>query len=147
MLSPIGVSKYVKIGDSTEIRTIVSGYPYEIRFAIEGGPQILEGGKLIASVETEKVRYGERLLTTRTPRTVVALAPNKLFFIVIDGYQSSSAGLTIEELADFLISKGFTDAMCLYGGSSSTMVIKSRVVNNPPGGEPEIPVGLLVIPK
>jgi len=147
MLSPIGVSKYVKIGDSTEIRTIVSGYPYEIRFAIEGGPQILEGGKLIASVETEKVRYGERLLTTRTPRTVVALAPNKLFFIVIDGYQSSSAGLTIEELADFLISKGFTDAMCLDGGSSSTMVIKSRVVNNPPGGEPEIPVGLLVIPK
>ncbi len=147
MLSPIGVSKYVKIGDSTEIRTIVSGYPYEIRFAIEGGPQILEGGKLIASVETEKVRYGERLLTTRTPRTVIALAPNKVFFIVIDGYQSASAGLTIEELATFLISKGFTDAMCLDGGSSSTMVIKSRVVNNPPGGEPEIPVGLLVKPK
>ncbi|HNY81839.1 MAG TPA: phosphodiester glycosidase family protein, partial [Thermotogota bacterium] len=83
----------------------------------------------------------------RTPRTVVAIAPNKLVFIVIDGYQSSSAGLTIEELASFLISKGFTDAMCLDGGSSSTMVVKSRVVNNPPGGEPEIPVGLLVKPK
>jgi len=35
----------------------------------------------------------------------------------------------------------------LDGGSSSTMVVKSRVVNNPPGGEPEIPVGLLVKPK
>jgi hypothetical protein len=147
MLSPIGVSKYVKIGDSTEIRTIVSGYPYEILFAIEGGPQIIEGGRLVESIETEKVRYGERLLTSRTPRTVVAIAPDKLYFIVIDGYQSQSAGLTIEELATFLLSKGFTDAMCLDGGSSSTMVIKSRVVNNPPGGEPEIPVGILINPK
>ncbi|HPE68576.1 MAG TPA: phosphodiester glycosidase family protein [Thermotogota bacterium] len=144
MMGPVGVANFVKVGDSAEYRLVIPGYPYGLEYAVEGGPQIIEGGKLIPSLETEKVRYGQRILTAKTPRTVVAIAPGRLVFMVIDGYQSQSAGLTFEELADFLIKKGFTDAMCFDGGSSSTMVAGGKVVNNPSGGEPQIPVGVLI---
>ncbi len=144
VLGPKDVSKFVKIGDSSDYGIIIPGFPYKVDMAIEGGPRIIEGGKLIPEVETEKVRYGQKIITAKTPRTVVAIAPQKIVFMVIDGYQSDSAGLTFEELAEFLIGKGYSDAMCLDGGSSSTMVVESKVVNNPSSGEPEIPVGLII---
>jgi len=144
VLGPKDIGKYIKIGNDASYELIIPGFPYEVEMAIEGGPRIIEGGKLIPEVETEKVRYGQRIITSKTPRTVVALAPNKIVLMVIDGYQSESAGLTFEELAQFLIEKGYSDAMCLDGGSSSTMVIGSEVVNNPSSGEPEIPVGLII---
>lgn len=147
MLGPVGVANYVKIGDRASYRLIVPGFPYTIDMAVEGGPRILEAGRLIPDVETERVRYGTHIITSKTPRTVVALAPGRIVFLVIDGYQSSSAGLTFEELAQFLISKGYTDAMCFDGGSSSTMVIGTRVVNSPSSGEPSIPVALMIMPQ
>lgn len=147
MMGPVGVADFVRVGDPAEYRLIVPGFPYNIEMAVEGGPRILEAGRLIPDVDTERVRYGTHIITSKTPRTVVALAPGRIVFMVIDGYQSASAGLTFEELASFLIGKGYTDAMCFDGGSSSTMVIGNRVVNNPPSGEANIAVGLLIQPK
>jgi len=147
MLGPSGVSKFVKIGDEATYYLIIPGFPYKVRTAIEGGPRIIEGGKIIAGIETEIERYGKNIITGKTPRTVIALAPSKIVFLVIDGYQTESSGLTFEELADFLLLKGYTDAMCLDGGSSSIMVIGSRIVNTPSKSNVEVPVGIVVKKK
>ncbi len=144
MFSPADIAKFIKNGDVVDVELKIPGFPYEIEDAIEGGPPIIMGGKLVEGLEGIKSTYGQKIITGKTPRTVLALSPDRIVLMVIDGYQSESSGLTYEELANFLLKKGFTDAMCFDGGSSSTMVIGNRVVNYPSGGEPNIPVGIII---
>jgi len=104
---------------------------------------------VISYIEEEKSRYNAGIIIKRAPRTIVAIKPpSKLIFIVIDGYQDDSSGLTFEELADFLMTKGYIDAMCLDGGSSSVMVIEDRIVNEPVRKNgPSISVGVVIKKK
>jgi len=152
----IGISKTfseylkdVKIGDESGIYLDMGTFPFTVKNAVEGGPRILESGKLISYLEEEKKRYNGGIIVKRAPRTIVAIKPpSKLVFIVIDGYQTDSSGLTFEELADFLLKKGYIDAMCLDGGSSSVMVIGDEIVNNPVRkGGPLISVGIVIKKK
>ncbi len=54
-----------------------------------------------------------------------------IYFIVVDGFNPNSLGITIPELADWLVSTlGVTDGVSLDSGGSSTMVVNNAVVNN-----------------
>ncbi|MBN1668356.1 MAG: phosphodiester glycosidase family protein [Anaerolineales bacterium] len=68
----------------------------------------------------------------RDPRTAIAFNADYIFFIVVDGRDpGTSAGMTIQELAEF--SRDVLqaeDAIAQDGGGSSTMVINGQVVNN-----------------
>ena len=127
----------------------MGSFPFTVKNAVEGGPRILENGKVISYIEEEKKRYNAGIIIKRAPRTIVAIKPpSKLVFIVIDGYQSDSSGLTFEELADFLMEKGYIDAMCLDGGSSSVMIVEDKIVNEPiRRGGPSISVGIVIKKK
>jgi len=144
VFNPADLAKFIKIGDAFSMNFIAPGFQYTITDAIEGGPLLLSGGQLVEDFESIKATYGSKIIEGRTPRTVIALAKDKIVMLVIDGYQSESSGLTYNELARFLLKKGYTDAMCFDGGSSSVMLADSRVVNNPSSGEPNVPVGLIL---
>src|SRR6056297_1006109 len=144
VFNPKELSKFAKIGDPFSIKFVVPGFQYQITDAIEGGPMLLSGGQKIEDTSSIRATYGQRIIEGRTPRTVLALSKDKIVFLVIDGYQTASSGLTYDELAEFLLKKGYSDAMCFDGGSSSVMSIGSRIVNQPSSGEPGIPVGLLI---
>lgn len=68
----------------------------------------------------------------RQPRTAIAFNDLFIYFIVVDGYHENvSVGMTIAQLGDF--AKNHLDALeaiALDSGSSSTMVVNGRVVNN-----------------
>jgi hypothetical protein len=73
----------------------------------------------------------------RAPRSALALSNNgnSLWLVAVDGWQSTSAGLTDAELATFLQATFSVDmAMALDGGSSSTLVVDGSVVSNPSDG-------------
>src|SRR6056297_803156 len=144
VFNPKELSKFAKIGDPFSIKFVVPGFQYQITDAIEGGPMLLSGGQKIEDTSSIRATYGQRIIEGRTPRTVLALSKDKVILLVIDGYQTASSGLTYDELAEFLLKKGYSDAMCFDGGSSSVMSIGSRIVNQPSSGEPGIPVGLLI---
>jgi len=144
VFNPKELSKFIKIGDPFSMQFIVPGFQYKITDAIEGGPMLLSGGQKIDDTSSIRATYGQRIIEGRTPRTVLALSKDKIILLVIDGYQTASSGLTYDELTDFLLKKGYSDAMCFDGGSSSVMSIGSRIVNQPSAGEPGIPVGILV---
>ena len=144
VFNPRELSKFIKIGDDFSMNFIVPGFQYKITDAIEGGPMLISGGQKIEDTTSIRATYGQRIIEGRTPRTVLALSKDKIIFLVIDGYQTASSGLTYDELADFLLKKGYSDAMCFDGGSSSVMSIGSRIVNQPSSGEPNIPVGIIV---
>ena len=55
--------------------------------------------------------------------------------VVVDGRQSSSSGMTMLELAQFMAGRlGVQVAMNLDGGGSSTLAVKGAVANHPEKG-------------
>ncbi len=74
----------------------------------------------------------------RNPRTAVGIneAHTRMWLVVVDGRSSSSAGASLNELAQLMKGLGAHRALNLDGGGSSTMYIKAAggVVNAPSDG-------------
>jgi exopolysaccharide biosynthesis protein len=110
-----------------------------------GVPQLIKNGKVDLTWEQEKTNL--RFVETRHPRTAVAkLKSGKFLMVTVDGRSESSGGISLFDLADYLLSLAATDAMNLDGGGSSTMYLDGRVVNHPsdPTGERKVGDAILV---
>lgn len=107
--------------------------PESIYTLFGGLPGLVKDGKRPESY------IGVELLTSKSfiaknPRTAIGYSEDKskLFLIVVDGRQPElSVGMSLYELADFMISIGCYDLLNLDGGGSSTMTLEDSVVNSP----------------
>lgn len=85
----------------------------------------------------------------RHPRTAAGFSADstKLYLITVDGRQSTSEGITLPELAYFMIRIGVHTGMNLDGGGSTTMVVRDEIANSPSDGSGERAVSnaLLVV--
>ena len=133
------------IGDETTYN-IVSD---ELQEAVSGRNLLVQDGSNLAEGETSA------FYTDKHPRTAVGITEDKdVLLVVADGRSSVSAGLSLNDLADYMISLGAVTAMNLDGGGSSTMVVKDADTNvmkvkNVPSDGSERPCGnsLLIIDK
>ncbi len=116
---------------------------------VGGVPVLIADGKIAIDWEAEK--SSKAFAETRHPRTAVALLKNgKFVMVTVDGRQPGySVGMTLKELADFLVEMGAKDAMNLDGGGSTTMWLGGKVVNKPSDkeGERKVSDALLVFPR
>ena len=65
-----------------------------------------------------------RSLAGRNPRTAVCYNDQDLIFVAVDGRQPAlSVGMTLEELADLMVSLGCRVAMNTDGGGSTVMAV------------------------
>ncbi len=93
------------------------------------GPSLLENGQFMPD------DYKKSGLNPLNPRTGIGrLANNRFLFIVVDGRQEDSDGITLKDFAQVFLDKGCTEAYNLDGGGSSSMVFMDKLVNNPCGG-------------
>jgi hypothetical protein len=93
--------------------------------AISGETLLVQGGKVIPDLDRTELH----------PRSAVGFANNGryLYLVVVDGRQPLySEGMTLNELAELMVSLGAQFAMNLDGGGSSTLVVEG------PGGLPRI---------
>lgn len=105
-----------------------------------GVPQLIKNGRIDITWEQEKTT--KAFVETRHPRTAVAkLKDGKFLMITVDGRSESSGGIGLQDLAEYLLSLGATDAMNLDGGGSTTMFLDGKVVNHPSDKEGERKVG------
>ena len=108
--------------------------------ALSGRPQLIKDGKIDITWEQEKA--SKSFVETRHPRTAVAkLKDGKFLMVTVDGRSESSGGISLYDLADYLLSLDAVDAMNLDGGGSTTMVLDGAVVNKPSDKEGERKVG------
>ncbi len=87
--------------------------------AISGEHLLVMGGQPLPDLNDGKPQ----------PRTAIGYSRNGryLYLVVVDGRQAFySEGMTLQELADWMISQGAQYAMNLDGGGSSTMVVQDR---------------------
>ncbi|MFT4029445.1 MAG: phosphodiester glycosidase family protein [Protaetiibacter sp.] len=103
------------------------------------GPAIVLDGEVAEGIDEAEVdtNFGNHSIQGTQPRTAVGVIDdNHLVFVVVDGRQKGySAGATLEQLADIMISLGATTAYNLDGGGSSTMYFGGEVINSPSGGD------------
>ena len=133
------------IGDET-VYNSVSG---DLQEAVSGRNLLVQDGGNLAEGETSA------FYTDCHPRTAVGITEDDdILLVVADGRSSASAGLSLSDLADYMISLGAVTAMNLDGGGSSTMVVKDAdtegmEVRNVPSDGSERPCGnsLLIIDK
>ena len=121
------------------VATVAPGRP-GLEDLISGRPLLLVGG--------ERFRIARDAHNSdRHPRTSIGVNADtsRIYFVTVDGRQSSSAGMTNFEVQDFLLSLGITDAIGLDGGGSTAMVIRGALANSPSGAERPVGNGLLAV--
>jgi len=100
---------------------------------ISGGPRLVRDGR--RSVEWEAEGIKPDVAQGRAPRTAVGITGRRLVIVTVDGRQSGvSVGMTLAELADFMLEMGCADALNLDGGGSSCMWVRGTVQNRPSDG-------------
>ncbi len=85
------------------------------------------------------------------PRTAVAYNQDKskLFLMIVDGRYTGSAGMTLQQMGDYLLTIGAYNALNLDGGGSTTMVVHNEVTNRPSssGFERTVANSLVIVSK
>lgn len=111
-------------GDVIEISTATSPSLAGAPLGLGGGPPLVRGGK-VQSVRSNRPHE-------RHPRSAVGWNDRYFFFAQVDGRQRGfSVGMTLPELAEYMVRQGCQEVMNLDGGGSSEMWVKGRVVNRP----------------
>lgn len=93
---------------------------------------------------------GQSFCTDRHPRTAVGFSQDstKIYFFTVDGRQSGySVGMSLYELANYMLEWNVYQCVNLDGGGSTTMFVRGKVVNSPSdsGGERAVANALLVV--
>ncbi|HEY6057230.1 MAG TPA: phosphodiester glycosidase family protein [Candidatus Limnocylindrales bacterium] len=143
---PIADGTFVLTGPSTSsIRFLTPGEPVSIQTSITPGwetaSQAVGGREWIVQNGAPYIYPVSDTVTQRHPRSAIGITGDgKVIMAAADGRQSDSDGLTLAELADFMIAHGAVSAINLDGGGSSTLVarqpgdLNASVINEPSGG-------------
>ena len=118
-----------------------SGTPVSAEDITNGVSRLLKNSRVDITWQDEKA--SRSFSETRHPRTAVAkLKDGKSLMMTVDGRQPGvSVGMSLQELAEYLLSLGAVDAMNLDGGGSTTMFLDGKVVNTPSDKTGERKVG------
>lgn len=102
------------------------------------GPALVEDGAVVDGIDEVEVdtNIGNRSIQGDQPRTAIGIIDqNHIVMVVVDGREEGySAGVSMTELADIMVSLGATTAYNLDGGGSSEMWFNGEVVNQPSNG-------------
>jgi len=122
-----------RVGDPT-VLTEDMGVMWNRAVQIVGaGPRLVENGAVNVTAGEEQfpgdIRYG------RAPRSAVGVTKTgKVVFVVVDGRQAHSHGLTLTEFAELLVKFGVQNAINLDGGGSSALYARGAILNVPSDG-------------
>jgi len=138
----------LKTNDVLQISTASLPSLSVARAALSGGPILVRNGKpqkIRAAVDDA---YESSSMLEQHPRSAIGWNQESYFLVEVDGRQKDlSVGMTLEELADFLVKLGCQEAMNLDGGGSSTLWYDGDVRNNPCDGYERTIANSLVVTK
>jgi exopolysaccharide biosynthesis protein len=101
---------------------------WKVTEAMGGGPVLVENYQKRI---TDKEELFSQIAGVN-PRTAVGYTDKQeVIFLVVDGRQEISEGVTFEELADIFLGLGVKEAINLDGGGSSTFWANGKVINSP----------------
>ena len=144
------INEHYFVGDTLIIRLNLPPSTSVLTELIGGTPRIIRDG--IESVEWEAEAVGSSFAHDRHPRTAVGFNADStvVYLFTVDGRQGGySVGMSLFELADYMLEWGVYQGINLDGGGSTTMVVRGDVVSSPSdaGGERSVANALMAISK
>jgi hypothetical protein len=122
----------LQIGGVLRISTASQPALHGIRTAIGGGPILLRNGRRQPLPESDSLAYTVTTMREQHPRAAIGWNNRFLYLAEVDGRQKHlSVGMTLEELANWLMKLGCTEAMNFDGGGSATLWFDGQVRNSP----------------
>ncbi len=118
----------------------------KLRTLVGGLPRIVREGRNVAIADSMPGLTG-KFTETRHPRSGVGFSRDSsvVYFVTVDGRQSSSAGMSLSEFANLMIEVGCYHGLNLDGGGSTAMVVNGDVVNSPSDAKGERPVANVLV--
>ena len=99
---------------------------------VRDGVVAFEDGVDLEGFSAGAGQFDSDITDGRHPRAAIGVSDEDLYLVTCDGRRSGvDAGLTLEELADFMLVLGCRDAMNLDGGGSTTLVHRGHLLNRP----------------
>ncbi len=150
-LGPSAARGLPRIASGATLKIITGTVPSlpDVKSAIGGGPVLVRHGKRQEIQPTSLYSYESISMFDRHPRTAIGWNARSFFLVEVDGRQwHLSVGMTLEELAGFMIKLGCEEAMNFDGGGSATFWFNGKVQNSPcDGHERAIANSLVVVSK
>ena len=138
----------VQIGDTVRLYLgVAPGFP-RLNQLVGGFPKIVQNGVNHATQGYADEGGSSDFSSARHPRTAVGFSADstKLYLITVDGRQTISVGMSLPELANFMLTRGVAHAVNLDGGGSTTIVVQGAIENSPSDGwERSVANALLVV--
>lgn len=140
------VVERLRPGDRVDIITRLVPDRGPLRTTVGGWPRIVDAGRNVALAADSVEGTFPRFSRQRHPRSALGISRDSaiLYVVAVDGRQERSVGMTLEELADAMISLGAYEAMNLDGGGSTALVVRDSLINTPSDSAGERPVGNVV---
>ena len=111
-----------KVGDVLQLAMETKPNLEGVKTALGAGRILVTGGKLPDLGPKNQPRH---------PRSMIGWNDNYLYFIVVDGRQLFSIGMTYPEMAALVKEYGCVEAVELDGGGSSTLWAMGKILNSP----------------
>jgi len=138
-------------GSVIEISTATTPDLQEAKWAVAGGPALIQNGTPFSQTTPPAnggEGYSEHSKYERHPRSAVGWNATHVYLVTVDGRQPGfSVGMTLAELAAYMVKLGCTEGMNFDGGASACMWMSGQIVNNPCQGERPIANSLFVVRK
>jgi hypothetical protein len=106
---------------------------------VQAGPMLVADGRIVFDGTTDHEgfsagagQFDSDITEGRHPRSAIGISDGDLYLVTCDGRRTGvDAGLTLDELAEFMLALGCRDAMNLDGGGSTTLVHRGHLLNRP----------------
>jgi hypothetical protein len=132
----------LQVGDDVDISSkLISRSGRPLQFAVGGTPILRDGEPTEDDLDDDE----------RAPRSAAGVSADgtRMYLVAVDGRQSDSVGVTLDELAALLNEMSVDDSVNLDGGGSSTLVYRESgdsevtVINDPSDSSPRmVPNGI-----
>jgi hypothetical protein len=133
--------------DTLRIRARLADYPVAPFMVVGGWGRLVQDGRNVAALTDAHEGSRSGFSAARHPRSAVGVTRDSsaLLLVVVDGRRPWSVGMSLEELAQRLLSFGAVQGANLDGGGSSTLWVGGTVVNYPSDTAGERPVANAVV--
>jgi hypothetical protein len=120
------------VGGMVTISTATLPVLHGVKTALAGGPLLVHNGHRQRLEEGPIENYESSSMFERHPRAAIGWSQDWWYLVEVDGRQRGlSVGMTLDELARFMISLGCQEAMNCDGGGSATLWYQGEVRNSP----------------
>jgi large repetitive protein len=150
-LGPSAVRRLAPIEAGAQIKISTGTWPalQAVKTAVGGGPVLVRDGRKARAEADGPENYEFSSMFERHPRAAIGWNKDWFFLVEVDGRQRGlSIGMTLNELAAFMVSLGCQEAMNFDGGGSATLWYEGEVRNSPcDRAEREIANCLVIVKK